>query len=434
MSVAIGFLILVGLIILGVPIAFAFGATTIWLTVTLGYSPDFLFPTAYAKLNGVVLLAIPLFIMAGGLMEKGNIGNALVGFIERFVGRLRGSLTIIATVTCAVFGSICGSGAATLSCIGSILAPKMREKKYNMGVAAAILCCSAPLGMLIPPSSLMILYGWTGQLSVLACFLSTVIPGIILTALISIVGWLMMRNTPGMEVTESDPPGTTWLGNTGRATVHAAPALLMQVIILGGIYSGIMTPSEAAGISCVYAIPVGFLIYRGLTWKRFKETLVETATATGAIMVMLAIIMVMSRVLVMENVPDQILNLLMMVSENKYVIMLMLNIFLVIIGMIMDDVSGTLLCTPILVPIAIKLGISPYQMAAILCVNLGMGNITPPTAPFLYLAGRICGTSAKDMIKPSLIIILFCYVPVLLLTTYIPQLSLWLPQHLLGVS
>lgn len=195
-----------------------------------------------------------------------------------------------------------------------------------------------------------------------------------------------------------------------------------------------MTPSEAAGISCVYAIPVGFLIYKGLTWKSFKNTLVDTATSTGSIMVMLAIIMVMSRILVMENVPDQILSLLMMISTNKYVILLMINIFLVIIGMIMDDVSGTLLCTPILIPIAIKLGVSPYQMAAILGVNLGMGNITPPTAPFLYLSGKICGSNAKEMIKPCLIIILFAYVPVLILTTYVPSLSLWLPQHILGIG
>lgn len=430
----IGFVILIILIILGVPIAYSFGAATIWMVFSLGYSPDFLMPAAYAKLNGVVLLAIPLFILAGGLMEKGNIGDALVGFIERFVGHIRGSLCVVSTITCAVFGSICGSGAATLSCIGTILAPKMREKKYNMGVAAAIICCSAPLGMLIPPSSIQILYGWTGQLSVLACFLSTVIPGIILTALISVAGWFMIRNTPGMEVSEPDAPGTSWIGNTGRATKHAIPALLMPIIILGGIYSGIMTPSEAAGISCVYAIPVGFLIYKGLTWKSFKNTLVDTATSTGSIMVMLAIIMVMSRILVMENVPDQILSLLMMISTNKYVILLMINIFLVIIGMIMDDVSGTLLCTPILIPIAIKLGVSPYQMAAILGVNLGMGNITPPTAPFLYLSGKICGSNAKEMIKPCLTIILFAYVPVLILTTYVPSLSLWLPQHILGIG
>ena len=276
----------------------------------------------------------------------------------------------------------------------------------------------------------MILYAWSGQLSVLACFLSTVVPGLIVTALISIVGFVMCRRYPGIEIDDIDA-GTTWAAHTTKSTVHAIPALMMPVIILGGIYGGFMTPSEAAGISCVYAVPVGMFIYKKLTVKRLGETLTETAASTGAIMVMLAIIMVMARILVSEDVPGMILDLLMQISPNKYVILLMLNIFLVIIGMIMDDVSGTLLCTPILIPIAIELGVSPYQMAAILGVNLGMGNITPPTAPFLYVGSRIFKTSAKEMIGPCMWIILFAYVPTLILTTYFPQVSLWLPMHML---
>lgn len=430
MSIWIGFLILVVLVVLGVPIAWSFGAATVWFTLSLGYSADFLFPTAYMKLNGVVILAIPLFILAGGIMERSDIGEALVTFVQCFVGKIKGALCIVGTVSCAVFGSICGSGMATLSCIGSILAPKMREKKYPMGIASAVIVCSAPIGMLIPPSSIQILYAWSGQLSVLACFLATVVPGLIVTALISIVGFVMCRRHPGIEIDNIDE-GTTWAAHTAKSTVHAVPALMMPIIILGGIYGGFMTPSEAAGISCVYAVPVGMFVYKKLTVKKLGETLTETAASTGAIMVMLAIIMVMARILVSEDVPGMILDLLMAISPNKYVILLMLNIFLVIIGMIMDDVSGTLLCTPILIPIAIELGVSPYQMAAILGVNLGMGNITPPTAPFLYVGSRIFKTNAKEMIGPCLWIILFAYIPTLILTTYIPQVSLWLPMHML---
>lgn len=433
MELALGFLILVVLVIVGVPIVYAFGAATIWFTVSLGYDPSFLFPTAYSKLNGVVLLAIPLFIMAGGIMEKGSIGSSLVGFIENFVGRIRGALCIVSTVACAVFGSICGSGAATLSCIGSIMAPKMREKKYPMGVAAAVLCCSAPLGMLIPPSSIQILYAWSGQLSVLACFLSTVLPGLVLTALISIVGWFMAKNHKDIVLTDAVTP-KEWVNRTGRSTVTAIPALIMPVIILGGIYGGYMTPSEAAAVAIIYAIPVSMFIYKSLSVRDLRDNFVNTATTTGVIMVMLAIIMVMSRILVMENLPDIVLGLLLSVSENKIVILLMINLFLVIIGMIMDDVSGTLLCTPILIPIAIELGVSPYHMAAILGVNLGMGNITPPTAPFLYLGARICKVSTREMLKPCLAIIVFAYIPTLLLTTYVPQMALWLPSLIMGPS
>lgn len=430
MEILIGFIILIGLVIIGVPIALSFGAATIWFVLSLGYSPDFLFPTAYTKVNGVVLLAIPLFILAGGIMEKSDIGEALVRFIQCFVGKIKGALCVVATITCAVFGSICGSGMATLSCIGSILAPKMRERKYPMGIAAAVVCCSAPIGMLIPPSSIQILYAWSGQLSVLACFLSTVVPGIIVTTLICIVGFVMCKKHPEIEI-DKPSEGMSWGKYTAKSTGHAVPALLMPVIILGGIYGGFMTPSEAAGVSCIYAIPVGMFIYKKLTVRRLGDTLLETATSTGVIMVMLAIIMVMSRVLVSENVPDLILGILLKISPNKYVILLMINIFLVIIGMIMDDVSGTLLCTPILIPIAIQLGVSPYHMAAILGVNLGMGNITPPTAPFLYVGARIFNVSAKDMIIPCLKIILFAYIPTLILTTYFPAVSLWLPRHIL---
>ncbi len=432
MELFIGFIILVVLVVVGVPIVFSFGAATIWFTLSLGYDPAFLMPTAYSKLNGVVLFAIPLFIMAGGIMEKGKIGGALISFIEIFCGRTKGALCAVASVACAVFGSICGSGAATLSCIGSILAPKMRERNYPMGVAAAVLACAAPIGMLIPPSSIQILYAWSGQLSVLACFLSTVLPGILLTILIAIVGVVMARresHKAGVEMIldEEVPRHQRWVMARKR-TFSAAPALVMPIIILGGIYGGYMTPSEAAAISVIYALPVSIWVYKGVKIKGLKQVFVETATTTGVIMVMLSTIMVMSRILIMENLPGKVLELLLAISDNKYVILVMINIFLVIIGMIMDDVSGTLLCTPILIPIAISLGVSPYHMAAILGVNLGMGNITPPTAPFLYLGGRICKVNTKDMLKHCVIIILFAYLPTLILTTYVPQMALWLPN------
>ena len=194
-----------------------------------------------------------------------------------------------------------------------------------------------------------------------------------------------------------------------------------------------MTPSEAAGVAIVYSIPVSILIYRGTKMRELGRTFKESAVTTGVIMVMLGTIMVVSRILVMNNVPSMILDALLTVTgNNKYLVLLMINIFMVIIGMLMDDVSGTLLVAPILLPIGMELGVNPYQMAAILGVNLGMGNVTPPTAPFLYLGGRICKVDTKSMMKPMLTIIAFCYVPTLILTTYIPELSLWLPRLIMG--
>ena len=434
MELIIAFIILVATIIIGVPVIYAFGLTSVWLVYSLGFDASFVFTTMYSKMNGVVLLAIPLFIILGGVMEKGGVGSALVEMVEAFIGRLKGALCFVASVACAVFGAICGSGAATLSCIGSILAPKMRDRKYPMGVAAAVLACSAPIGMLIPPSSIQILIAWAGNLSVLRCFLATIIPGIILTVLIGIVGLVLCKKSPDIVVIEKLPLNQQ-MSRAGKKTLSAIPALIMPLIVLGGIYGGIMTPTEAAGVAIVYAIPVSIYIYKGIKWRDLGKTFRESAVTTGVIMVMLGVIMVVSRILVMNNVPSLILDGLMSVTNNnKYLVLLMINIFLVIIGMLMDDVSGTLLTAPILLPIGMAMGISPYHMAAIMGVNLGMGNVTPPTAPFLYLGARICKVDTKEMIKPMLLIIVFAYLPTLLLTTYIPDMALFLPNLLMGAE
>lgn len=434
MELIIAFIILVATIVIGVPVIYSFGLAAVWLVYSLGFDASFVFTTMYSKMNGVVLLAIPLFIILGGVMEKGGVGNALVEMVEAFIGRLKGALCFVASVACAVFGAICGSGAATLSCIGSILAPKMRDRKYPMGVAAAVLACSAPIGMLIPPSSIQILIAWAGNLSVLRCFLSTIVPGIILTCLIGIVGVVLCKKSPDIVVTEKLPMNR-WAGRAGKKTLHAIPALVMPLIVLGGIYGGIMTPTEAAGVAIVYAIPVSIYIYKDLRWRDLGKTFRESAVTTGVIMVMLGTIMVVSRILVMNNVPSLILDgLLTVTNNNKYLVLLMINIFLVIIGMLMDDVSGTLLTAPILLPIGIAMGISPYHMSAIMGVNLGMGNVTPPTAPFLYLGARICKVDTKDMIKPMLLILLFAYLPTLILTTYIPEMATFLPNLLMGAE
>lgn len=242
-------------------------------------------------------------------MEKGRIGDALIGFVEMFVGKVRGSLAIVACITSAIFGSISGSGAATLSCIGSIVFPKMRERHYNMSKAAAVVCCSAPLGLLIPPSATQIIIAWLGNLSVLACFLSTLIPGIILTILISVVSYFLFRNDPEIiENAKQAREQRLTAKDYSARTKHAFPALLMPVIILGGIYAGIMTPTEAAAVAVFYAIPIAIWVYKGTTAKELRKTFIHTATATGTLLVMISIMMVVSQILVMNNLPASFLD------------------------------------------------------------------------------------------------------------------------------
>ncbi len=429
MEVTIGIIILVVALVIGVPIPFAFGATVIWLAASLGYQTDFLLSTGYSQLNSVVLLAIPLFILAGSIMEKGRIGEVLIGLVEKFVGHAKSGLGTVGVFSSAIFGSISGSASATLSCIGSIMEPRMTQAGYAKGHIAALMASACPLGLLIPPSSAQILYAWSSNTSVLACFLSTVIPGIMLAILLSIVNAVLVRKMP-IKVTEKQS-AKVWVQDTAHKTIKAIPALLMPFIILGGIYSGIMTPTEAAAISVLYAIPVGIWIYRGLTARGLLDAIADASTTTGVVMVMFFMVMIMSRLLVMENVPNQIADALLGITDNKYIILLMVNLFMLIIGMLMDDVSGILLCTPILLPIVTSIGIHPVHFAAILGVNLGMGNITPPTAPMLYLSGRICRAKVNEMLPPVMILIIFAWLPTLVLTTFIPELSLTIPKLVL---
>ena len=436
MIIPSGLLLLIVLLILGVPVLYCFGWVIILYSMTLGYSALALIPTMYGKLGSFTLLSIPLFIMAGGIMEKGKIGDALVDLIEGLLYKIKGCLAVILPVTCAVFGSVCGSGAATLSCIGSLLLPKMRDKKYPMEMMAALAACSAPLGMLIPPSSIQIVVAWSANLSVLACFLSTVIPGIILTSLLSLTSWVMVRrnkNIQNVDIGEAvlkDP--TFYRKMLGQRTRFALPALLMPVIILGSIYSGIMTATESAAVAVFYAIPVAVFVYKAVKLRALKDIFINTATITGTVMVMVVMTMVMGQILTMENFPTRILVFFTSLSEDKNIILLAINLFLVVIGMIMDDTCATMLVTPLLMPLMVELGGSPYQMAAILGVNLGMGNVTPPTAPYLYMSAQMANVSTLSVTKYVLIYILFAYIPTLILTTYIPELSTFLPKLLLG--
>lgn len=431
--VLIALLLLFVTLTIGIPVPFAFLASTAYMLFAGGYSPSFLLPYGFSKMSTIVLLAIPLFIMAGGIMERGKIGDKLVDLIDLFVGSVKGGLGVVAVVSCAVFGSITGSACATLSCIGSIMFPRLEKAGYPRGHSAALLSNAAVLGMLIPPSAIMILYAWVGNQSVLASFLSSVIPGIILTILLSLINMFLLRNNKNLVLSAPIPfhEKMSLFGTRGK---KAIPALMMPVIVLGGIYGGIMTPTEAAAVAVIYSIPVGFWVYRGLKRKDFWEVLIEAGTTTGSIMVMLFAVMILARLYIMEDLPGAIMTLLTSITSNRYAILFMLNIFMIIMGMLMDDVSAVLLSTPILLPIVVQLGFSPVHFAAIVGVNLGMGNITPPAAPLLYLGSRVGNAPINEMLMPTVWMIVFGWLPTLALTTYVPQLSLWLPRLILGIK
>lgn len=416
-------------LMIGLPVPFAFGAVLAYLALFADVDASSFLVNGHWQMNNLVLLAIPLFIMAGGIMEKGRIAAPLVSCVELGFGRVRGGVPAAAVIASAVFGAISGSAAATLTCIGSILLPRLRAARYPEGYSAALIASAAPLGLLIPPSSIQIIYAWATRQSVLKCFLATIVPGLILVMLLCLLNFVLMARRKDIVL---GPPATDFGREVVRRGTHALPALLMPVIILGGIYGGVMTPTEAAGIAVLYAIPIGWFVYRGLDRRNLIEALVDSATTTGVVMVMFFMVMIVSRLLVFEDIPGMARELIFAVSENRIVVLLMINFTLVLIGMLMDDVSGVLLSAPLLLPVVLDLGLDPIQFAAIIGVNLGMGNITPPTAPLLYLGARVARTRVSGMLQPTLLMILFAWLPTLLITTYLPGVSLWLPSLLLG--
>ena len=253
--------------------------------------------------------------------------------------------------------------------------------------------------------------------------------GIILVILLSAVTFWLLRNNPDIKLRDPMPPAV-YVKTLGKRTTRAIPAMVAPVIILGGIYGGFLTPTEAAAVSVIYTVPVGIWFYKGLTKETFKSALVTACTTAGVVMIMLLSVMMLSRLYIMEDVPQMILAAMTSITSNTFLLILMVNLFLIIIGMLMDDTSAILLCTPILLPVVIQLGVNPVHFAAIMGVNLGLGCVTPPTAPFLYLGARIGNAPINEMMRPTMYYIVFAWLPTLAITTYVPGLSLWLPRML----
>jgi len=430
-EILIDALILVVLLFIGVPAPLCFAAAALFLFVMGDFNKaNFLISAGFTKLSSLILLAIPLYIFAGGLMTEGKIATRLIDLAESIMARVKGGLGIVVVFSTAIFGAISGMSTAAVAAIGSIMIPKMVERGYDRGYATALVAASSVLALLIPPSSSMILYGWVTNTSITAMFLAPIIPALLLITCFSVLNYFLTRRMPLIEL----PPPSLKEGalDVWFKTKRAAFGLAMPIIILGCIYGGITTPTEAAAIAVVYSIPVAIFIYRGLDLKGFSEVAWKTGQIAAVLMILVFFSSMLARVWTMENVPQTVLEFMLGISDNKIVLLLLINLFLLVIGMFLDDISGVLLASPMLLPVAMSLGIDPVHFGAIVGVNLGMGLITPPTAPILYFAGLIGNTTLPKMVGYTMILICFGYIPVLILTTFIPSLSLFLPELVLG--
>jgi tripartite ATP-independent transporter DctM subunit len=411
---------------LGVPLPYCFGAALMVMYFLGDVTMKGMVLWGVQQLGNPVLLAIPLFVLAGTIMSASGIAASLLNFVNAFIGHVRGGLGVVAAVSCAIIGAISGSGLTGIAAIGPLLIPEMEKRGYPRAYATALIANSSILGLLIPPSVTMIVYGWVTDTSILACFLATLGPGLLIMFNFSVVNLWMSRK---FDLVLDDKPSFTQLASdVAHKGFNATPALLMPIIILGGIYGGIMTPTEAAAISVIYALPVGFFIYRGLKWGTFLDAGKEAATAVGAIMLMILFSMILSQMFVYEAIPQKMVSAIFEITDNKVLLLIFINILLFLVGMVVNDVTAIILIAPLLLPLMQAIGVSPVQFAAIMGVNTAMGGVTPPYASILYLGARIGNVKVTKVIPPAMILIALGYVPVVFLTSLWPDLSLFLPR------
>lgn len=418
------------LLIIGVPVPFCF---LVSLAIFVYISPlkvAGMLPMGYRNISAVTMLAIPLFILAGGFMSTSGIADRIVEVTNSMVRRFRSGLGASAVVACAFTGAIAGTCSAAMAAIGPIVIPAMEKQGYSRGYSSALVTCASVLGQLIPPSVPMIIYAFVARVSVLACFLSSVGPGILLIIVYIFINRYMVHKMPDVKALPSIGFHRQ-VREVGSSLRRGIFAILAPIIIYGGIYGGIMTLTEVAAVAVVYALIVGVFVYRKANWGNIYNTLAEASVTSGVILMMIFFVLLASRAQIMLNIPQMVITLFTSVSENKYVILLLVNVFLIVVGMMVDDFTGTLLVTPLLMPLMMHIGVNPIQFAAILGTNLGLGNVTPPVAPILYLGARVGNVSVDKMMKTALIYILFGSFLVVLITTYWPALSLTLPRLLM---
>lgn len=419
------------LIFSGVPIALGFLGATVLVVVAKDYNPDFLLPAGFASFNSVILLTLPFFIAVGYLVTAGSVASRLIDLANAMFGRLRGGLGIVAVVVSCVFGAISGAAASSVIAIGTTMIPEMEKQGYPRGYSAALISSAAVLATLIPPSLAMIMFAFVTGQSVAACFLATLGPGIVLATLFSILNVIMVRRMPSVK--QPEPMSLKGVMEDIRdKTKPAIGAIMLPVVILGGIYGGIMTPTEAAAVAVFYVIFLSLVVYRDMSIKQIAIALRTSVASTGTMIAMTFFAALLGRLYTMEQVPLQVSDSLLSLSSNTIILLLLINVLLIFTGMVMDELSAILLVTPLLYPVVLKLGIHPIQFAAIIGTNLGMGMMTPPMAGIMYVGARVGKVTIDKMFKTSMILILFGSIPVILLTTFWSPLSLALPQ-LFGV-
>ncbi len=410
---------------LGFPIAFALLIGAISATLYEGIPALLTFQRMVAGMSSFSLLAIPFFVFAGELMMHGQIAKRLVVFADNLVGRFRGGLGIVNVSSSMLFGGISGSAVADTSALGSVLVPMMREQKYDDDYSVNVTVTSSIAGIMIPPSHNMILYALAagGGVSISSLFLAGIVPGVLMCAMLAFTAWIVAvkRGYPAKKF-----PGMRALF---LSAVYAIPGFMTAVVIIGGVLSGIFTVTESAAMGAIWAILVTLFVYRSLTWRAFKLSVVQAAKTTSLVMILVGAATAFAYFLALYEVPLIIKETMLAISNNKIVILLLINVALLMLGMFMDMAALILICTPIFLPVVRELGMDPIQFGMILMMNLGLGLTTPPVGACLFVGCAVAKVRIENVLRtiwPFYLSILIA----LIATTYIPAVSLTLPQLL----
>ena len=426
-EIGIVFLVMVALMILGLPVGVCFAGGGVILLLLANIGPSWALEQSFHILSAFNFLALPLYIILGTTLGHAGMASKLSDFATSLVGRLRGGLGVALILANGMFGAMSGSALSALAGVGKAFLPIMEKEGYPRSYAIALLIPSAVLSCLIPPSGFMIVFGFMGRLPIAYCFLAGAVPGLILLTFLSITHLIMARRIPTIGV----PPKVSFkehLVQIAKSGYSNSLTLLIPVLVLGIIYGGVGTPAESASIGATYSLILALFVYRSLSWKQAGIVFLDSARLVGTIIILFFFFLILSRVLIIERVSEQLLALMFGLSSNKWALMGMLNILMVLMGMIMDDASTNIIASIILLPIAVRLGFQPLHFAAIAAVNLELGLITPPVAPLLYLGGHLAGDMPLGRyVKPVLVYIAFAFIPTLLITLFIPEVSLTLP-------
>ncbi|MGG2480306.1 TRAP transporter large permease [Brevibacillus borstelensis] len=412
------------LLLLSVPVALSIGLASTVAFMNDGSMPLIvLIQRMFAALDSFPLMAIPFFILAGSLMESGGISGRLVNFANSLAGGMTGGLAVVTVVTAMFFSAISGSSAATTAAIGSILIPAMVKKGYDIRFAGATQAVSGELGVIIPPSIPMILFGISAGVSIGDLFIAGFLPGIMIGGSLILVCWYISKRRGYKGET-----GITW-SHRWQAFKEALLALLMPVIILGGIYGGFFTPTEAAVIAVLYALIVGVFVYREVKWKQLVEIFSKSAITTSIIMIIISAAGMFGWILTREQVPQKIAAAFTAFSDNPIIFLALINLLLIFVGMFFETSASIIILAPLLTPIAVQLGIDPVHFGMIMIVNLAMGMVTPPVGVNLFVACQIAGIKLEELTKALIPFFIMLIVDILIIT-YVPAISTWLPSLL----